>query len=95
MKIVVLGGGISTERKISIISGTQVCKALRSKGHRSILVDVFCGDERAGDDLKNAFPKEYDVDAAASYIRSFDGRLDKMKAPRRNVPQDKRPVPRD
>ena len=82
MKIVVLGGGISTERKISIISGTQVCKALRSKGHRSILVDVFCGDERVGDDLKNAFPREYDVDAAASYMRSFDGRLDKMKARR-------------
>ena len=82
MKIVVLGGGISTERQISIISGTQVCKALRSKGHRSILIDVFCGDERVGDDKKNAFPKEYDVDEAASYMRSFDSRLDKMKSRR-------------
>ena len=29
MKIVVLCGGLSTERKISFSSGTQICKALR------------------------------------------------------------------
>ena len=46
MKIVVLAGGISTEREISIVSGTGVCKALREKGHQAILVDVYCGDER-------------------------------------------------
>ena len=46
MKIVVLAGGISTEREISIVSGTQVCKALRSRHHRAILIDVFCGDNR-------------------------------------------------
>ena len=82
MNIVVLGGGISTEREISIVSGTQVCKALRSKGHRSILVDVFCGDERVGEDPKKAFTEEYDVDAAAAYVRSFDSKLDKMKSRR-------------
>ena len=79
MNIVVLAGGTSTEREISIVSGTQVCSALRSKGHRSILLDVFCGDERIGEDLKNAFPKEYDVEKEAAYLRSFDSRLDKMK----------------
>ena len=68
MKIVVLAGGISTEREISIVSGTQVCKALRSKGHHAILVDVFCGDSRVGEDLKHAFPKGYDVDEAARYM---------------------------
>lgn len=31
MKIVVLAGGTSTEREISIVTGTQVCKALREK----------------------------------------------------------------
>ena len=47
MKIVVLAGGISTEREISIVSGTQVCKALRSRGHQAILVDVYFGREDA------------------------------------------------
>ena len=88
MKIVVLAGGISTEREISIVSGTMVCKALRSRGHRAILVDVFCGDDRLLAEAKNAekkeetesaFPEDYDVDAAAEYIRSFDGKLDRMK----------------
>ena len=45
MNIAVLAGGISTEREVSIVSGTGVCKALREKGHRAILIDVFCGDE--------------------------------------------------
>ena len=65
MKIVVLAGGISTEREISIVSGTQVCKALRSRGHQAILVDVYFGREDA--DPMQAFTDEYDVDAAAAY----------------------------
>ena len=82
MKIVVLAGGISTEREISIVSGTQVCKVLRSRHHRAILIDVFCGDNRIGEDLKGAFAKDYDVDADAAYIRSFDSKLEKMKSRR-------------
>ena len=45
MKIVVLAGGTSTEREISIVSGTGICGALRQKGHEAILVDIFCGVE--------------------------------------------------
>ena len=45
MKIVVLAGGTSTERDVSIVSGTGICGALRQKGHQAILVDVFCGQE--------------------------------------------------
>ena len=46
MKIVVLAGGTSTEREISIVSGTGICKALRERGHQAILVDVYCGRGR-------------------------------------------------
>ena len=46
MKIVVLAGGTSTERDISIVSGTGICGALRQKGHQAILVDIFCGVEK-------------------------------------------------
>ncbi len=69
MKIVVLCGGVSTEREISIVSGTLVCGALRSKGHNAILLDVFFGEENPN--LMDAFPDDYDVDAAAEKIRSM------------------------
>ena len=45
MKIVVLAGGLSTERAVSLVTGTSVCKALRENGHRAILVDLFLGLE--------------------------------------------------
>lgn len=70
MKIVVLAGGISTEREISIVSGTKVCEALRQKGHLAILLDVYFGQEDA--DPETAFAEKYDVAAAAAYMRSFD-----------------------
>ncbi len=69
MKIVVLAGGISTEREISIVSGTQVCKALRSRGHQAILVDVYFGREDA--DPMQAFTDEYDVDARSRLCEKF------------------------
>jgi len=49
MKIVVLAGGLSTERAVSLVTGTGICRALRRRGHRAILVDLFLGLEEAGD----------------------------------------------
>lgn len=43
MRIVVLAGGISTERQVSLVSGTEICRALRSLGHQAILVDLYLG----------------------------------------------------
>ena len=43
MKIVVLCGGTSSERDVSITSGNLVCKALKNKGHDVVLLDVFLG----------------------------------------------------
>lgn len=51
MKIVVLCGGLSTERKISFSSGTKVCKALRDRGHQAVLVDMFNGLEDMGEEV--------------------------------------------
>lgn len=45
MKIVVLCGGLSTERNVSLVSGTMVCQALRERGHQAVLVDLFLGRE--------------------------------------------------
>lgn len=55
MKIVVLGGGISTERHVSLVTATSVCKALRSKGHKAIFVDMFLGLENYEGSLEAAF----------------------------------------
>ena len=43
MNIVVLAGGISSERNVSLSSGSLVCQALRSRGHRAIMIDAFLG----------------------------------------------------
>ena len=43
MKIVVLAGGLSTERDVSFKTGDMVAKALRENGHQVILLDVFMG----------------------------------------------------
>ena len=47
MDIVVLAGGISTERDVSITSGSMVAKALRKRGHRVVLLDVKVIGEHA------------------------------------------------
>lgn len=86
MKIVVLAGGISTEREISIVSGTMVCKALRERGHRAVLMDVYCGDARLTEadfcDADALFPQEYSVEEAAAYMRTFDSQISDMKRTR-------------
>lgn len=79
MKIVVLAGGTSTEREVSIVSGTMVCRALREKGHRAVLTDVFFGMEETGE----YFPESYDVEAAAEKMRADSARLEEEKAARR------------
>ena len=78
MNIVVLAGGISTERSVSIVSGTEVCKALRARGERAILLDVYCGKENA--EPAQAFTEEYDTEAEAAYIHSFDDKIEDMIA---------------
>ena len=55
MKIVVLGGGISTERHVSLVTATSVCTALRRKGHQAIFVDLFFGLEDYNGSLEEAF----------------------------------------
>ena len=55
MKIVVLCGGLSMERDVSISSGTLICDALRKLGHQAVLVDMFMGLEDYEGDLDDLF----------------------------------------
>ncbi len=64
MKIVVLAGGISTERDVSLSSGRNIYHALKKNGHQAVLVDVFLGLPQAGQPLEELF--DADTDWAAS-----------------------------
>lgn len=55
MKIVVLAGGLSPERQVSLVSGENICRALRGAGHRAVLVDMFLGLESRGAPLDALF----------------------------------------
>lgn len=43
MKIVVLAGGLSMERDVSLASGSLIANALRDAGHSAVLVDLYYG----------------------------------------------------
>lgn len=45
MRVVVLAGGVSTERDVSLSSGSMIYKALSGRGHRAVLLDVYLGYE--------------------------------------------------
>ena len=48
MNIVVLSGGLSTERSVSLTTGAKVQNALVANGHHAILADVFMGYKLSG-----------------------------------------------
>ena len=43
MRIVVLAGGTSTERDVSLVTGYRVCESLRRNGHEANMLDIFLG----------------------------------------------------
>ncbi len=55
MKIVVLAGGRSTERNVSISSGYRLTNALRDKGHEATFIDLFLGYDLNGQAPVSAF----------------------------------------
>ena len=83
MKIVVLGGGISTERNVSLVTATSVCKALRTAGHQAVFVDSFLGLEDYKKDLNKIF-EEPDGMCADVKIDREEPDLSKVWAIRKN-----------
>lgn len=63
MNIVVLSGGLSSERDVSFKSGTMVAQALRNRGHKALVLDVFMGFRDSECDISDVFEKsqEYSV----------------------------------
>ncbi|MDR0952003.1 MAG: D-alanine--D-alanine ligase [Oscillospiraceae bacterium] len=58
MNIVVLCGGLSSERDVSLTGGTLIARALRERGHAVALVDSFLGYSRPFEQPLEAFTSE-------------------------------------
>ena len=82
MNIVVLCGGNSTEREVSINSGYNVCGALREKGHNAILLDAFFGNKDLS--IFEKSEKEYDVIAERDHIRSLSSKVKEEEKSRKS-----------
>lgn len=81
MKIVVLAGGTSTERDVSLVSGKNVYQALRTNGHQVILLDVYLGYENA---MENIFEQDVDWIAQVGSISEECPDLEAVKALRKD-----------
>ena len=82
MKIVVLAGGLSTERDVSFKTGEMVTKALRENGHQVILLDVFMGYSDKEEDLTGIFDRAEAVSVKVAAIPETAPDLEKVKAQR-------------
>ncbi|MCD7717698.1 MAG: D-alanine--D-alanine ligase [Lachnospiraceae bacterium] len=58
MKILVLAGGYSPERNVSLSSGAMIAGALRGRGHQVAIIDSYIGVRDQEADLGQLFEKE-------------------------------------
>lgn len=79
MKTVVLAGGISTERDVSLSSGSMIYKALKENGHQAILLDVYLGYEG---DVEGIFERRTDWAAQIGAVGVDCPDLEAVKAMR-------------
>ncbi|MBD5537631.1 MAG: D-alanine--D-alanine ligase [Lachnospiraceae bacterium] len=82
MDIVVLAGGISTERDVSLVSGKMIYRALKKNGHNAILLDVFLGYE--GTDIDSVFSLDKDWEAQVAGIKETNPDIEQIKAMRQD-----------
>lgn len=59
MRIVVLAGGTSTERDVSLVTGYRVCESLRRNGHEANMLDIFLGVDDS--EVKTFFTEKNDL----------------------------------
>lgn len=85
MKIVVLAGGISTERDVSLVTGSMIYKALVNRGHQVVLLDVYLGYEEDND--TDIFSIERDWSEKIGAISSQNPDLNQIKAMRKDNPE--------
>ena len=77
MNIVVLAGGISTERDVSLISGQKIYQAIKGNGHHAVLLHGFLGYEG---DISHIFEEDINWEAQVSGIKETNPDIEKVKA---------------
>jgi D-alanine-D-alanine ligase len=85
MKIVVLAGGTSPEREVSLSTGKMIYKALKRKGHQVVLLDVYLGYEG---EIDPVFELEKDWSEQIGVIGEINPTLEQIKALRKNNPNN-------
>ena len=83
MKIIVLAGGLTTERDVSLKSGKGIHQALISKGHKVILLDPFMGYEKNIDDVDSLFDSCADLTPKGDITEKIPD-LDRIRSFRRD-----------
>ena len=84
MKIVVLAGGLSTERVVSLNSGAGICRTLRERGHEAFLLDVYLGFPYDADKLEEVFTLPGAGLEIAEGIKTTEPDLAAVKASRKD-----------
>lgn len=83
MKIVVLAGGLNTERHVGLTSGSGICRALREKGHQAVFVDMFLGLENYDGALEDIFDVPGGL-CPENHVESIAPDLEAVRAARRD-----------
>lgn len=81
MKVVVLAGGISTERDVSLVTGTKIYEALKKKGHKVILLDLFMGYDG---DIDGIFDMEKNWADSTIKVNEINCDIEAVKAMRKD-----------
>lgn len=81
MKVVVLAGGTSTERDVSLSSGSMIYKAMKTNGHQAVLLDVYLGYEG---ETEGIFRRDIDWAAEIGGISEKNPDLEEIRALRRD-----------
>lgn len=85
MKVVVLAGGTSTERDVSLSTGKMIYRALKNRGYQALLLDVYLGYEG---DTAGIFEIEKDWTANIGAIKESNPDIAQIKAMRKDHPEN-------
>lgn len=81
MKVIVLAGGNSTERDVSLSSGGMIYRALKGRGHKAVLLDVYLGYEG---ELNGIFGRDTDWAAQVGAIGEVNPDPEALRALRKD-----------
>ena len=81
MNIVVLAGGLSRERNVSLSSGSLITSALRKKGHKVLMLDIYEGisDDKIPNNALELFSEKETVSLAVGKTAPTPKEIEEIK----------------